>query len=150
MAKNSSHSAAVMAIAKELGNPHVSSRSVSNADGFGTGKAPADTAGYNPTGNKAGAPYHSSTMRDDGDTKTRGGLTNNPYSDVDQNQSDRWVLGPEVLSGVSKMIDSPASKSSAMPDRHGNYKADAVSSVTTGSVVGDTVRFPTEGVLGRS
>lgn len=145
----SKHSAAVAAAVAASGNPHITSRDASQGTGHGTGSAPATTASYNPTGNKAGAPYHSRQVTDDGTITRQAGLTDNPHNPNDTDS--KGVLGADVISSTAPMIDSPTRLGTAhAPDRFGNYKAAAVASVTEGTPAGQPVSFPDGGVLGRS
>lgn len=145
----SKHSAAVAAAAAASGNPHITSRDASQGTGHGTGKAPADTAGYNPTGNRAGAPYHSRQVTDDGTVTRQSGLTDNPHNPNDTDA--KGVLGGDIVASTAPMIDSPTKLGSQFqPDRFGNFKATAVASVTQDTPAGQPVSFPDGGVLGRS
>lgn len=142
----SKHTEAVAAAGRASGNPHVRSNDLNDGGGWGTGKAPADTASYNPTGNQAGAPYRSRKMNDD-DQKTMGPYTDNPYNQHDTDE--KQVIG-RIFDTVVPQRDSPVPAGVAMPDRFGNYKADAVASVTEATPAGMPVSFPADGVLGRS
>lgn len=144
----SKHSANVAAAAAAAGHTHVTARDASRGTGHGTGTAPADTAGYNPTGNKAGAPYHSRQVTDDGTVTRQSGLTDNPHNKMDTNE--KGVLGANIMGKEAAPIDSPVPRGAAMPDRFGNYKATAVASVTQDTPAGQPVNFPDGGVLGRS
>lgn len=144
----SKHSANVAAAARESGNPHVRSVDASSGQGHGSGSPPATTASYNPAGNQAGAPYHSKPVNDDVTVSTQEGLTDNPYNQHDTNE--QGVLGGTIMAKEAPPIDSPVPRGQHMPDKFGNYKADAVASVTTATPVGQPVTFPSDGVLGRS
>lgn len=143
-----SHSSKVAALARDLGNPNVRSVDATRGQGYGTGAAPSSTGGDSATGNGAGAPYRSRQMRDDGDTVTRAGMKNNPYNANDTDE--KGVLGANIMAKEAPPIDSPVPRGQHMPDRFGNYKADAVDSVTKGTPAGQPVTFPDGGVLGRS
>lgn len=142
----SKHSASVAALGG-LGNPNVRTVDRSSGGGHGTGAAPATTGGSTPGGTSTGAPYTSRQVNDDSVKASQSGLKDNPANPHDTDE--KGVLGANIMGKEAAPIDSPVPRGAAMPDRFGNYKADAVRSVTQDTPAGQPVTLPADGVLGR-